>query len=328
MVSESAIGLGALLGEVGRGGGQTRILPGTCVYLDNKWRVYRGGIEVPNVIWLESASPRVGSCLLAVDVGSNGQSVTFVLGFTFASAYRLQDIGTIMASPSAGWVSVEPRSSPGVAIGARYFSHYTPATTDTVMLLWKGGEAYVIGKFPNGHAVTPNTPYPPNMPNLPARTPGSGVSQFPAVGARIWDTTLNGWAAVTTRDLRLTGTQYAVWSYEGGTKGLKDKPSITNITITLGSRMQTKEEPVSMTVNFYRSDATDLRTGGEPSVIDGPYPVVIPSTYNGGEIALPIGLGSSLKEGGSITMKAPGTIGFFDSPASGYLKVNWKNTES
>lgn len=316
--------LPGLLSDIGKNGQGVSLQSGTIIYRDGAWRVFRGGMEQTSVVWLESATPRVGPCLLAIDTpsGNQGQSTVYVLGATFALPFRDQDIAKALTAGSFGKCDVELRNGQ-IYEGARYMAHYNPSVNDTVFLIWRGGEAYVVGGFPNGH-VTINIPKLPALPELPRKI-AYGQSNFPASQYNIWDTALGMWSPAKTRDMRITPTAYAVWAYNGMTGTLSDKFQIESGTITFGKRSQFGQLTEDVTVNLYRSDATAF-TATEPTLQEGPYPLVIPRDYKGTPLELPLELVKALASGGSITMKSSTALTLTDSPANGFINVKWRNS--
>lgn len=311
-----------LLAELGKNGNGVSFQAGTIAYSDDAWRVYRGGVEQTSVVWLESASPRVGSCLLAIDTPTGqGQSTVYVLGATFNEPHRLQDICTIQTNGAFGRCTILLDN--GIEYEeARYMSHYVPATADRAFVIWRGGEAYVTGKFPNGHAVL-TIPKPPPMPDLP-RSVAYGSSQFPTLQSAVWDSSAGNWSAAKTRDMRLTTTAYGVWTYGNATSTLDAKAEIVSGTITFGKRAQFGSMAEAVTVQLWR--AGDIELGAtEPSLLDGPFSVVVPKNYKGDQINLPVTLLDALGSGGSLVMKVPSDVTFIDGPANGYINIKWRN---
>lgn len=315
-----SVALAALLSNIGKGNTVT-LQSGTAAYTDSQWRIYLGGQELTSVIWLESASPRVGPCLLAVDTPPYGQSIVYVLGFTWPRDTRGIDIATVTTAADTGFCNLLLRDGTEFVL-ARYMSHYTPVINDTVFLIWRGNEPYIIGKFPFGHN-TVRVPPPSPQPDLPRGT-AYGTSQFPVQTYRVWDTTTNTWSTNYTRDIRLSATQYAVFIYGGVTKTLADKGTIESATIQLGRRPQFADLSTDITLSIYRSDAQTI-SDGEPTVQAGPYPITVPGRYRGEPLDLPLELAQGLAEGGSITIKSNTPITFMDGPANGYLNVKWRN---
>lgn len=317
----AAENLASLISDLGKGSSTVQLQSGTCIYRDGFWRISRGGLELDSVIWLESASPRTGPCLLAIDTPANGQSTAFVLGFTFSDAFRMKDTATATSNAAFGKCNLLFDNGDSWT-DARTMAHYSPATNDRVFLIWKGGEPYVVGGFAFGHSGV-NAPKPPALPDLPRAVP-YGSSQFPALQYRTWDSLTGTWSATNTRDVRLTTTQYGIWTYGGATKGLSDKSTIESMTFTLGKRVLSGSQGSDVVVSFYRSDAETL---GDtlPSQQEGPFNVTIPRAYKGAPIDLPVELATAMKQGGSITLKVTGDLTFVDSPASGYINVKWRN---
>lgn len=314
--------IAGILSGLGQTGSATQLLSGTC-YWDGKWRVSRGGKDIP-VVWLESASPRVGPCLIAVDTPPSGHSTSYVLGFTQDHDFRDYDIGLVTVAGSNGRCYVQVRDSTVPEAWSRYMTHYVPAVNDTVMVMWRGGEAYVIGKFPVGH--TTQDAYPPTtppMPELPQVTAG-GSSEFPALMFRVWDETAQAWLVPTSRNIRIKPGQRGVWTYGDTIRGLADKLTINSVSFILGNRMQVTLANKDVAVELYRSSGMTL-DDGEPKLVDGPYVITIPAGYTGESIPLPAALGTVLKDGGSIAMKTTTEVSFKDSPGSGYMKVEWTN---
>lgn len=313
-------GLAGVLAGLGNSA-TVELQAGTCIYRDGAWRVSRGGMELESVVWLESASPRTGSCLLAIDTPSKGQSVVFVLGFTFSDPFRANDLGTASSATSFGKVNLTLRDGTAYE-GARTMAHFSPGIGDLCMLIWKGGEAYVIGGFQYGHNGV-STPKPPAIPELPRGIAGGSSEFAPTTIGRVYSAVALGWAKPKSRDLRLTPTDYATWTYGGNTKGIADKGVVESVTIQLGRRITSGTETTDTVVDFYRTGAQGL-TEEAPALLEGPYSVTIPKNYQGAPIDLPLELGEALKLGGSITMKPKAPIAFADSPASGYLNIKWK----
>lgn len=296
---------------------------GTCIYRDGAWRVSRGGMELESVVWLESASPRTGPCLLALDTPARGQTTVYVLGFTFADPFRALDLATASSSTSFGKVNLTLGDG-STYEGARTLAHFSPGTGDLCLILWRGGEPYVIGGFQYGHAGV-NVPKPPAIPNLPRGISG-GSSEFPVVRNAVWSDLEGMWAKAKSRDTRLDTTTSVVWSYGSNTKSLSDKGEVESVSIILGRRIVTGLSANDVVVDFYRSDAESL-TETMPALLDGPFPVTIPKNYQGAPIILPLALGEALKAGGSLTMKPKAPISFADSPAHGYLNIKWKKSQ-
>lgn len=320
MAKGNSVALAALLANIGKGNTVT-LQSGTAAYSDSKWRIYLGGQELTSVVWLESASPRVGPCLLAVDTPGSGQSMVYVLGFTWPTDTRGIDIATVTTNGDTGFCNLLLRDGTEFVL-ARYMSHYIPAINDTVFLIWRGNEPYIIGKFTYGHN-TVRVPPPSPQPDLP-RGIAYGSSQFPAQMCRIWDTVTHSWSNSNTRDARLTATQYAVFIYGGMTKTLSDKGTVESATIQLGRRPQYADLSTDVTLSIYRSDAQTL-SDGEPTVQAGPYLITVPGRYRGEKLDLPLELAQSLALGGSITVKSSTPVTFMDGPANGYLNVKWRN---
>lgn len=312
--------LAGLLADLGKSN-SVSLQSGTCAYSDSKWRIYLGGQELTSVVWLESASPRVGPCLLAVDTPTNGQSMVYVLGFTWPTDTRGIDIATVTSNADTGFCNLVLRDGTEYEL-ARYMSHYTPAINDTVFLIWRGNEPYIVGKFPYGHN-TVRVPAPPDLPILP-RGAATGTSQFPALMCRVWDSSAAKWVTGKTRDIRLTPTQYAVFVYGGATATLENKGEIDSITIMFGRRPQYARISTEVQVSVYRSDAQTL-SSSEPAIQQGPYPITIPGNYDGQPIALPLELAEGLRHGGSITVKSNTPVTFMDGPGTGYINVKWRN---
>lgn len=299
--------------------GSVNVFSATCSYVDSKWRVYRGGLEIP-VVWVESASPRPGSCLIAVDTPPMGQSTTYVIGFTFKEPFRSYDTAQVLTAGSGGVCSITLPDGT-VNTRARHLGHYNPSPGNVVLLMWRGGEPYILGQLSYGHV-----PFPPGnaepLPELP-RGVDRGWSDFPSIAFNVWDASDGGWTRSPTREIRLDIGDSVIFTYGGATRGLSDQTTVESVTLSLGKRSQNDVADV-VTFEVYRSDA-EYVTASQPSILDGPYKVTV-SKDQSAPVQLPAELGEMLKLGGSITVKAvSAAASFIDSPANGFLKINWRS---
>lgn len=320
MPADKGEGLAGVIAGVGQGG-SVSLYAGTCAYSEGKWRVYRGGKEV-QAVWVESASPRTGSCLLAVDSpGPVGQSMTYVLGMTFATAYRQFDTAQITNVGGNGICSVVfPDGSTNTR--ARVLGHYNPVVGNVVFVIWRGGEPYLVGQLSYGHVANPPGNAAP-LPELP-RVAAYGSSQYPSSMHKVWDSEDNMWSVSKGRDLRLSPTQSAVFAYDGSTKALSEQVTVTAATLSLGRRLQNLSNPGEVKLQVYRSDAEQI-TSSQPTLLEGPYTITVPPNYDGSPLELPVELAVAMRQGGSITVRSTSTVAFADSPQSGYLKFTWRN---
>lgn len=320
----NASDFGAFLGALSSD--TVRLMPGTCIWdpRDNgKWVVTRGGVEVP-AVWLESASPRTGPVLLAVHTPPGSQSTTYVLGATFDEPFRKRDVGTVMKTAYGGYTDVLLDDGTQY-LAARLMAHYaSPAVNDRVMLMWRGGEAYIVGRLINDHTeprIGPSVP----LPDLPRRV-DNGSSQFVPYTTRLFDPGADLWIAAQSRDLRLSPSVAVAWGYGGDTASLADKLNLLDCTIILGPRKPTPGGNAPIVLNFYRNDGMFMTGSQPPSTVAGPWTVTIGADFSGGVVTLPVEIAESLREGGSISMTVSAPVTFIDAPGAGFLKVNWSNT--
>lgn len=296
---------------------------------DGTWSVAVGGNTLP-VIWADSVNPIDGmQCIVAIVTPAGGQSYAVMLCGVSGIPNQGERGAVVTVSTLTCTVNIN-----GQTVTAQRCASYTPTVGDTALLLWRGGIPYAITAITlSAPAAPPATYVPPIVkpapPPPPPPPPVTGTNNYSCTSSGTWTSGYN-WNSYFG-SMVYSGSGYVppsrgTWFYGGATKSLALRHTITRVQFYLGARRPAGSYNNVVQAHFYYS--TDNGKGGEPNITGSAYNLNIAPGWGGGWITLPTSFGTSLKNGGSITIAGDPYIGFqagSAQPSSGALKISWSS---
>ncbi|WIC89092.1 hypothetical protein SEA_OTTAWA_46 [Arthrobacter phage Ottawa] len=321
--------LSDVFSDIGSTGSTVSIQPGELRRSEtNAWEFHAGGQPMP-VIFTANVIPYSGAPAVAiVRTPPKGLSTAWVVGVSIGSAYQ-GGVGKVLVVNGDG-VTISAEIEGKTVTGVKRMAHYTPVVNDTCLIDWRGGNAYATGKIGSPPPPPPAPtaqPAPAAPPPPPA--PITGTSKFTAQASGTWTTGYN-WNSYFGTNV-YSGSGYVPpssghWFYNGATRGLSDKGTITSVRFYLPARRQAGAYNATAAVKFYRHNHNS-KGASVPGLTTGPHTVNVAPGWGGGYISLPASFGTALKAGGGISISGDPYVGFTGisgAANSGHLVITWK----
>lgn len=289
----------------------------------DNWYFLSGGQAVA-AVFTDQLVPYQGAPVVAIlRTPAKGLSTAWVVGITREEPNRGGTGKILVVNGDGVTVSCEVE---GKAVTAKRMAHYTPVVNDTCIVHWVAGQAYAMGKIAS---PPPVITAPPAVVAPPRAAPITGTFKAAAQNSGTWTSGYN-WNSYFGQNV-YSGSGYVPpssghWFYNGATKGLADKGTITSVKFYLPARKQAGNYNATAAVKFYRH-STNVKGSGVPVLTTGPHTVNVAPGWGGGYITLPQSFGVALKGGGGISISGDPYVGFTGisgAANSGHLIITWK----